>query len=407
MKSVIVHGILLAVMLVYGYFSWTKEKPKPSVAGEVVMWNRPVSDLKAVEFATAERTLRLERRGEGANAYWWGLETKTTKKMKPQTPPPPPADPATPPPPPPPPEFEMVTETREFPIGEPGDTLLKDVARMRAIKSMGVVDEQKKKDYELVDTSKTISLVFNDGAKTLVLGGRVHGGSDRYILDVDSNKGFVMTGTLITPLEGGEGSLRPADLRAFNPKDAMQVQIAAGDKSKSVRRIKVKKPEPATPDPHAPPVTKPNQEIETWGEGAVADDIAANFIDKIEKLRPQSYDTKIDPKTLTNVLTLTYKSGSGKQLGTINVLKIEKPPEAGKTEPVIDYYLVTERTRVPALLPKLAVDRVLTDFETVFSGAPAAPPAAPAKPATPAPGTPAPAAPAPATPAPGTPAPAK
>jgi hypothetical protein len=55
---------------------------------------------------------------------------------------------------------------------------------------------------------------------------------------------------------------------------------------------------------------------------------------------------------------------------------------------------------VPALLPKLAVDRVLVDFDTVFvaPGAPA-PDKAPEKPATPAPVTPAPVTPAPAAPA--------
>jgi hypothetical protein len=381
MKSVIVHGILLAVMLVYGYLTWTKEPPKPSVAGEVPMWTRPASDLKAIEFASPDRTLRLERRGEGAAAYWWGTETKTTKKMKPQPPQPPPADPSQPPPPPPAPEYIDETTTREFPIGEPGDKLIADVARMRAIKSIGVVDEAKKKDYELIDTSKTISIVFNDGAKTLVLGGRVHGGSDRYILDVDTNKAFVMTGTLVTPLEGGEGALRPSDLRGFDPKTAMQVEIKAGEKSKTVKRIKVKKPEPANPDPHAPPpTTKPGAEIETWGMGTVADDTAANFIDKVEKLKPQSYEPKVDPKTLSNVLTLTYKDAGGKVLGSLNVLKLEKPGEPPKVdpaapppatppvvEPVIEYYLVTERTRVPAMLPKLAVDRVLPDFDTVFA----------------------------------------
>jgi hypothetical protein len=85
---------------------------------------------------------------------------------------------------------------------------------------------------------------------------------------------------------------------------------------------------------------------------------------------------------LSNVLTLTYKDGGGKTLGTINLLKIEKPGEPPKVdpaaplapgatppkvEPIIDYYILTERTRVPAMVPKLAVDRVLTDFETVFA----------------------------------------
>jgi hypothetical protein len=389
MKSVIVHGALLAVMLIYGYLTWTKEKPKPSVAGEVVMWNRGEQELKAVEFATPDKTLRIERRGD----YWWGLETKQEKKQKPKPPAPPvpppvPGEPPKPPEPEAPPEFITETVVREFPIGEPGEKLMKDIARMRAIKSMGPVKEEDKKSFELVDTSKTITVLFNDGAKTLVLGGRVHGGSDRYILDVDSSKGFVLTGTLVTPLEGGEGALRPSDLRGFNPKDAMQVQIAAGEKSKSVKRIKVKKPAPDSADPHAPPPSKAGEEIETWGEGATADTTAATFIDKVEKLKPTSYDAKLDPKALTNVLTLTYKNAGGKTLGMISVLKQDKAGEA-------EFYLMTERTRVPALLPKMTVDRILLDFDTLF----AAPGEAPAKPAETPPAKPAaPAAPAPTPP---------
>jgi len=123
--------------------------------------------------------------------------------------------------------------------------------------------------------------------------------------------------------------------------------------------------------------------VETWGEGQTADTAAANFIDKIEKLRPTSYEAKLDPKTLTNIVTLTYKDAGGKVLGTMQVLKSEKPGEAppappppkpgepappppAPPPPVVEYYLVTERTRVPAVLPKVAAERIAPDIETVL-----------------------------------------
>lgn len=374
MKGVIVHGALLAVMLVYGYLTWTKEKPAATVTGDVVMWNRGEPELKAIELAATDQTLRLERRGEDAAAYWWGIDSRTTKKMKPVEPPPPPA-PGEAPPPPPEPEWITETTVREFPVGEPGEKLVKDLARMRAIRSLGVVKDEAKKDYELVDTTKTIAVVFGDGAKTLVIGGRVHGGSDRYVLDVDTGKGFVLAGTLITPLEGGEGSLRPLDLRAFDPKAAMQVEIAAGGKTKTVHRIKVKQPAGDGADPHA--AARPEQEVETWGEGATADTAAANFIDKVEKLRPTSFEAKLDARALTSVVTLTYRDGKGKALGTMQVLKQEKPGEAPPPPapgaepppppvPVVEYYLLTERTRVPAAVPRVAAERIEPDIATVF-----------------------------------------
>jgi hypothetical protein len=100
-----------------------------------------------------------------------------------------------------------------------------------------------------------------------VVGGRVFGGSDRYVQDLDTNKAFVITGTMVSLLEGGEPSLRPIDLRPFEPKDAVSVELAAKDQKKRVQRIKVKPSTPEGDDPHAPP---PNADalVETWGEGA-------------------------------------------------------------------------------------------------------------------------------------------
>ena len=374
MRGVIVHAALLVVMLAYGYRTWTKEDEVKPVAGDVVLWNRSEAELKTVEFATADRTLKLERRGQGAGAYWWGVETRTTKKLKETPPPPPPADPTQPAPPPPAPEYVDETTTREFPIGEPGEKLVKDLARMRAIKSIGTIKDDQKKDFELVDTSKTISVVMNNGGKTLVLGGRVYGGSDRYVQDVDTGKVFVVLGSLITPLEGGEGALRPTDIRGFEPKDAMQVEIAAGGKTRTVSRIKVKKSdEDKAGDPHGPPG---DDVVETWGTGTTADTAAANFIDKVEKLRPTSFEAKLDPKSLASVVTLTYRDARGKVLGTFAVLKQEKPgtapPSTDPTkptpapEPVVDYYVLTERTRVPAPVPKVAAERIVPDIATIF-----------------------------------------
>jgi hypothetical protein len=83
MKGVLIHGALLGVMLVYGYKTWTKDEAAKPTGGEVVMWTRGEADVSKIEFQTDNRLVRLERRGAGADAYWWGTETKTVKKPKP------------------------------------------------------------------------------------------------------------------------------------------------------------------------------------------------------------------------------------------------------------------------------------------------------------------------------------
>lgn len=370
----IVHGGLLAVMLVYGYRAWTEKESAKPATGEVVMWTRAEEQLTKLEYSSDKRTVRIERRGTGADAYWWGTETKTTKKPKP---PEPPADP-TAPAPPPPAEPELVTETvtNEFPIGPEGEKLVKQYTRMRAIKSLGVPSEETKKDYGLAESQTSVTAIFGDGAKTLVVGGKVFGASDRYLQDLDTNKVFVVLGTTVSLLEGGETSLRPTDLRPFDPKQATEIEIAAAGKSKTVARIKVKPPEDEAPDPHKPPRPPGDDElIETWGQGQTADTTAANFVDKLEKLRPSSFDPKTDVAALEPVATLTYKH-KGKLLGTLKLLRRMKPrgePAADGSPPntqVYEYFLWTERTRVPAPVSQIQAERVEQDVPTLFAATP-------------------------------------
>lgn len=409
MKGVIVHGALLGVMLVYGYRAWTADDRKqPATTGEVVLWTRDEASLTKLELQTDSRSVRLERRGQGADAYWWGTESKTVKKPKPVDPPAAPTDPATPPgtapdagvdgdagaaaAPPPAPEFISETTTTEFPVGPEGEKLLKQFARMRAIRSVGVPGDAAKKDYGLDGTETSIAVVFANGAKTLAVGGRVFGGADRYVQDLDTNKAFVVTGTMVSLLEGGEPSLRPIDLRPFEGKDAASVELVSKDKSKRVQRIKVKPPAGEGDDPHAPP---PNADalIETWGEGATADTVAANFLDKLEKLRPTRYEPSLDVASLEPVIVATYRDGRGKQLGTIKLLRRVTPGETPATPPTtpapdapagqpptvpppaaeppkpadkVEYFLWTERTRVPGLLTSLQAERVEQDVPTLF-----------------------------------------
>lgn len=382
MKGVIIHGALLGVMLIYGYRTWTKQDAAKPTTGEVVMWTRGESDLKTIEFTSEKRTVKLERKGQGADAYWWGTESKQTKKPNPPAQaavPAVPDDPATPdvneakpavPEVPADPPFTTETTTTEFPIGPEGEKLVKQYARMRAIKSIGVPSAEAKKDYGLDESQTSVAAVFADGSKTLVVGGKVFGGSDRYLQDLDTGKVFVVLGSMVSLLEGGETSLRPVELRSFDPKTAQQIEIVADNKRKSVTRIKVKPPAPETPDPHTPPPSG-DELVETWGQGQTADTTAANFIDKLEKLRPSSYDPKVTLDSLEAVAALNYKDGKGKPLGTFKLLRRvkaaePKPDGTAASTQQFEYFVWTERTRVPASVSSMQAERVEQDVATLF-----------------------------------------
>jgi hypothetical protein len=214
--------------------------------------------------------------------------------------------------------------------------------------------------------------VFKSGTKSLVVGDKVFGGRDRYVLDTDSSKAYVLSGDLIGPFEQGEAGLRLSDPRGFAADAIAKVTVSAKGKARTAARMTsdaASKPDPA--NPHAPPAGK----VKTWGDPATGkpDQTLANFVDNADKLKPTKYEATLDPKSMTEVVVLTYQDAKGATLGTATLYKREKPPEIGgdptkpPPPPVTEYYVVTEKTRVPGLVPKSAGDRIDQDIATVFA----------------------------------------
>ncbi|MEP6863158.1 MAG: DUF4340 domain-containing protein [Deltaproteobacteria bacterium] len=375
MRGALIHGVLLAVMLVYGYRTWTRDKTATPTTGNVVMWDKSENELVSIEYKAPKKIVKIEKKAD----YWWGSDT--TIETKPKAPKPGEGSgsagsasagsaagsgsgSAAKTPPPPPEEEEVGRKTHEFPLGEAGDKLIKDFTAMRSLRDLGVPNDEAKKDYKLVDAKTTITVTFKDGPKTFLVGGSVYGGSDRYVVDQASGKAYVFAKDLISPLEIGESSLHLLDPRGFDAAKIDQVMIEAGGNSKSFMRTETE---------------QEGTKRKTWADvqTKTANSLAANFIDGVNNLRPTEYNTTVKPSDMQSVMKLTYKSDKGAVLGTLQLLRYEKPgqlaegqeldpanPPKGETE----YYILTEKTRVPGLVRKDTAQRTENDIENVFSG---------------------------------------
>src|SRR5690349_16556963 len=194
MRGALIHGGLLVVMLLYGYRTWTRDTNTPPDRGSVVLWDKSESDLTALELKSDTRVIRLERRGQGGDSYWWGTDTTIERRPKP-VPPKPPADgsgagsaagsgagsaggsgpgsaagsgagsAATPPAATPPAADDEVRKTREFPIGEAAEELIQAWAKARALRDLGAPTEEQSKDYKLSDAKTTITATFKEGPR--------------------------------------------------------------------------------------------------------------------------------------------------------------------------------------------------------------------------------------------------
>ena len=419
MKGAIIHGVLLAVMLVYGYRTWTRDKTVGPDLGSVVLWDKADSDLVSIEWKSDSKVVKLERR-TGTETYWWGSDTTITKTPKPVTPPPTPPDQgsgagsgsaagsgagsgsagsaagsgagsgsagsaagsgagsgsagsgagsgsagsaATPPPP----EMVETKKTREFPLGETGDKLVKSLTAARAIRDLGSPTPEAKKDYKLDDAKTTLTVTFKDGSRSFLIGGPVYGGSDRYALEPASGKAFVLSKDLISGLEVGESSLHLTDPRGFDAAKIESVTIEGGGKTKTAVRVQA---------------GEEGKQVKTWGDEATKkpNQTIANFIDNANNLRPTEYSAEVKTVGLEPVVTLTYKDERGAVLGTLSLYKHQKaptPPAEGQPPdmtnpltPETEYFIMTPRTRVPAIVRKDTAERTEQDVPTVFSDKP-------------------------------------
>ncbi|HRC56402.1 MAG TPA: DUF4340 domain-containing protein, partial [Kofleriaceae bacterium] len=261
------------------------------------------------------------------------------------------------------PEMEEVKNVNEFPAGEAVDQLVKLLASARAMRSLGTVSDADKKTYKLDDTKTSLTVVFKDGQRACVVGGQVYGGSDRYVLETATGKGYVFSRELLSALEGGFTSLRLSDPRGFEQTDAKQVSVSAGGKTRDAARVTATSAE--------------GQASETWGDAATkkADQSLANFIDNSFNLLPTNFEPAVKMSDLTPVMALTYRDGKGTALGELKLFKRSRAAEmptdgtgdlANPPPPLVEYFIVTPKTRVMAMVNRSVAERAEQDLATLF-----------------------------------------
>ncbi len=384
MKAAIIHGALLLVMMIYGYNTWTRDKSVSPDVGSVQLWERSLDELTGIELKSETKEVKLEKRGDAGGAYWWGTDTSISKRPKP-TPPAPatpapatpdptkPADPAAPADPTKPadpaapakpaePEMEEVRNVTEFPCGEATETLAKLLSSAKALHSLGTVSEADKKTYKLDEAKTSLTVSFRDGQRTFLVGGQVYGGADRYVLETASGKGYVLSRELITPLEQGMTSLRLGDPRGYDVTTIEQVTIAANNKTRDAARVTA---------------TVEGAQTKTWGDAATkkADQALANFVDNSFNMMPTSFDPALKMSDLTPVLVLTYKDAKGAPLSDLKLFKRSRAAElpadgtgdlANPPPPVVEYYILTPKTRVLAMVNRSNAERAEQDLATIL-----------------------------------------
>lgn len=367
MRGIVAHGVLLAVALVLAFVTWTSKEAPDTGQATISVWDHAPADIAAVSFHSSGRTLQLERRANGARSYLWAQQTTrpvppphvadSTGELAEQ------AD-----------TVVLTTETgeageigdsiapepermEEFPVGKEGDTLVEQLARLRALRDLGDATQEKRDAYGLADTTSTISVEFRDGTeRTLGLGNSVVGGGNRYVLDVERNRVFVLPVGVIQPLESGE-MLRLTEYQSFEPDDVARVTVRAGTTAeRSMRRHTTGSPEAA------------------WSpaDSDRPDPAFGSFMQQIDQLWVSRYASDVSTDTLNAVLRVEYHNARGSTIGS---LELFRGRDAGGTPA---YFMQTGRTIVPGEIYAPLGERLEQDVESLFRAGGSATASAPA-----------------------------
>jgi len=301
----VVHGVLLVVVLLFAYQSWTKGTKVASKVGTVTVWSNAKDSVVSLQSYNkgkrgVERTINIKKTKEG---YIWGSDKRSRPKRRRPKKGQPPAPP------------EMVTTTSEFVGGEGADKAFEQFANLKALHGMGKLGEDKLKEYGL-DKDNTIAVAFADRSSTLIVGNAVFGSTNRYVLDVASGKGYIVASPVIDPLLKGMSKLKLRKLHKFKDDDLSKVQLDTGKQKRTLIRSTVE---------------RNKRKIRTWTDESTPDtpdSTSNNFLNRINRLVPTKFEREVKAEDLTPALvTIAYYDKAGKKAGWFKLYKTKPAPE--------------------------------------------------------------------------------
>jgi len=326
-KSVAVHGALLALALVVAFTTWTAEQLPEADRTLVQLWNRDPADLATVTFRSADRTVVIERRAGRDSSYLWGVETQ----QRPLS-----GEPVAP-----------QAQLEQYPVSEDGTALFESLSRLRALRDLGEPDADNLAAYGLTAAPDTLTLRFRNGDERLLTVGRtvVGGGGHRYVLEATAGRVYVLSGNLFQPLEF-EAALRLARIHDFLADDVRGIVLRAGETERHMQRQ---------------PAGEPPQFVWTAPDSDRPDQAFANFMEQLDRLWVARYRSDVDTDTLLAITRADYLDAEGDTLGTLELFRARAADST-------TYFLRTRATIVPGEAYGPVAERIEQDITTLLGG---------------------------------------
>jgi hypothetical protein len=283
-----------------------------------------------------------------------------------------------------------MSKAKEFPVGKAGQQLVENLVHLRALRELGVLTDKQKEDYSLAESKENLTVFFKGGKqRSLIIGARVFGGGDRYVMNADNGKGYVLSNSeIMRHVDGAENALGLKNLHRFQ-EEAEEPAVDPHDPKAPKKRDRypgVGEIEVETPSGKRNLVRNDQADPQSGGtkigwadkqKPGESDMTFANFLSQIERLKPVDYDPQLDVSKLTKILTVRYRKAGGAVMGTFELYRKEgavtpevEPSEETKSQNQSEFYVKTELTRVAGKVSRMAAERVAEDVPQLFGAPP-------------------------------------
>jgi hypothetical protein len=339
MKPLALHAAALVVSAGLAYSVWNKDEPAPEKEQPTVdVWTGSQATFGKLSFEGKTRKVRLETRKDDLGYFYVGTVDK--EEATPSNP-----HAGVPGAPLKPPEGdgkEPKKETTRFVSVKAGETLVKALAPLRALRAVGKVEPGRYEEFGLDKPEGTLKVTVDGKEHTLVLGGTTPGGGERYA-KYQNGEVFAISSDIAQSLMFGDSRLPERDLHGFKNEDIERVRIQKGGKTRELVRVKEKN--------------------DGWGDPATPskqDETAGNWVTKLNRLRGTDFVEK--PAALLKpadaLVRVEYFDG-GKVVGFVELYKV--PGDKGN-----DYLARTEWARWYVKVPAATGEQIETDVASVL-----------------------------------------
>lgn len=333
-RSIFVHAGLVVASAILALGVWTRDKQaKAVVQGDVKVWGGSPSDVQSIAYDGKKKRFELTSKKDAEGRYFTGSVEKD------KAPPPHPADPDSGAPDEPAAGEKTVIGVVSI---TPTEKLLDLLAPLRAIRAVGQVAPDREAEFGLNEPEGTLTLKMKDAERKLVIGGPTFGGGDRYARDPATGEVYVVKADIFRNVDTPETSLLERDLHEWKDTDVASAKVIAKGKSRTM-------------------IHGGAEGKRFWadeGDRNTADETLGNWVSKVDRLHPTDYPQPT-PEPRETVVRIEY-TGSGKSLGYLEVIR-GPADDSGKPQ----YFLLTERTRIPGKVIGSAAEQVEQDVETI------------------------------------------